>query len=214
MARSLPAMPALVLIEFLAVVVSAIYGILLAARKGMDLMGVFVVALAVAFGGGTLRDLFLDRSPLFWIANPHYPLIVFGLALFSGLVLRFVRRVKPLLVIPDALGMALFTLTGTAFAMEAGVAPFVAVLLGVITGTFGGVLGDVICNEVPTLFVPSPLNATCAFTGAWVYWGMVVLELSEAWSIAVGLTVITAFRLAAVRWDWCLPAVREPAGKP
>lgn len=200
----------LVFIEFLAVVVSAVYGILLAARKGMDLMGVFVVALAVAFGGGTLRDLFLDRSPLFWIAHAHYPVIVFGLAICSGLVLRFVRRVRPLLVIPDALGMALFTLTGTAYAMESGTAPFVAVLLGVITGTFGGVLGDVICNEVPSLFVPSPLNATCAFVGAWIYWGMIARGLPESWSIATGLVVITTFRLAAVRWNWCLPAAREP----
>ena len=135
-----------VFIEFLAVIVAAIYGVLLASRKGMDVMGVFAVAFAVAFGGGTLRDLFLDRTPLFWIGNPHYPMIVFGIALFSGLILRHVRRIRPLLVFTDALGMALFTLTGTAYAMEAGTHPFVAVMLGVITGTFGGVLGDLLCN--------------------------------------------------------------------
>ena len=79
-----PEMSYLVFIEFMAVIVGAIYGVLLAARKGMDIMGVFAVAFAVAFGGGTLRDLFLSRDPLFWIGNPHYPVIVFAIALFSG----------------------------------------------------------------------------------------------------------------------------------
>lgn len=204
----------LVLIEFMAVIVAAVYGVLLASRKGMDVMGVFAVAFAVAFGGGTLRDLFLDRTPLFWIGNPHYPMIVFGIALFSGLILRHVRRIRPLLVFPDALGMALFTLTGTAFAMEAGTHPFVAVMLGVITGTFGGVLGDLLCNEVPSLFIPSPLNATCAFTGAWVYLWVQYLEFPERYALIAGILVIVLFRLAAVKWNWCLPAVREPSQPP
>lgn len=204
-------MPYLVLIEFLAVIVSAIYGVLLAARKGMDVVGVFVVAFAVAFGGGTLRDLFLDRTPLFWIGNAHYPVVVLAIALLSGIILRFVGRIRPYLLLPDALGMALFTLTGTAYAMEAGTSPFVAVLLGVITGTFGGVLGDVICNEVPSLFIPSPLNATCAFTGAWVYWGMLEWgEFAETYALTGGLVTTVAFRLAAVKWNWCFPAIREP----
>lgn len=203
-------MQSLIIIEFLAVIVSSIYGVLLAARKGMDVVGVFVVALAVAFGGGTLRDLFLDRTPLFWIGNPHYPVVVFGIALFSGLILRFVSRIKPLLVLPDALGMALFTLTGTAYALDAETTWFVAVLLGVITGTFGGVLGDLLCNEVPSLFKPSPMNATCAFSGSWVYIGVLHFGGSENVALITGIAVIVLFRLAAVRWNWCFPAIREP----
>lgn len=201
----------LVVIEFLAVIVSAIYGVLLAARKGMDAIGVFVVAFAVAFGGGTLRDLFLDRQPLFWIGNPHYPMIVLGIAIFSGFLLRYVHHIRPLLVFPDALGMALFTLTGTAFAIEAGTGFFVAALLGVITGTFGGVLGDVICNEVPALFTPSPLNATCSFAGAWVYLGFSHFSVLQPFALLAGIIVIVAFRLASVKWNWCFPAVREPS---
>ena len=200
----------LIVIEYLAVIVSAIFGVLLAARKGMDVMGVFAVSFAVAFGGGTLRDLFLDRTPLFWIGNPHYPMIVFGIAIFSGFLVRYIGRIRPLLVFPDALGMALFTLTGTAYALEAGTDLFVASLLGVITGTFGGVLGDVICNEVPSLFTPSPLNATCAFTGAWVFLGMSHWGWLQPYALGSGIVVIVLFRLAAVKWNWCFPAVREP----
>ena len=201
----------LIVIEFLAVIVSSIYGVLLAARKGMDVMGVFAVSFAVSFGGGTLRDLFLDRTPLFWIGNPHYPMIVFGISIFAGLIVRYFSRIRPLLHVPDALGMALFTLTGTAYAMEAGTNPFVAVVLGVITGTFGGVIGDLLCNEVPSLFVPSPLNATCAFVGAWVYLGVLHFGLPGRYALATGILVIVTFRLAAVKWNWCLPAVRKPS---
>lgn len=203
-------MSSLIIIEFLAVIVSAIYGVLLAARKGLDLMGVFAVAFAVAFGGGTLRDLFLDRTPLFWIGKPTYPMIVLGIALFSGVIIRHVGRVRLLLPLPDALGMALFTLTGTAYSMEAGTHPFIAVMLGVITGTFGGVFGDIICNEVPTLFVRSPLNATCAFAGAWVYLGVQWLGGAEPYALLAGLCTIVPFRLASLRWNWTLPTLQEP----
>lgn len=200
----------LIALEFMAVIVSAIYGILLAARKGMDVMGVFTVAFAAAFGGGTLRDLFLDRQPLFWIGNPHYPVIVLAIALLSGLIVKHISRIRRLLPLPDALGMALFALVGTAYAREAGVAPFVAVMMGVITGTFGGVIGDILCNQVPQLFIPSPLNATCAFTGAWLYLGLIAIGTPERWSLVIGIVFIAAFRLAAIRWNWVLPALREP----
>ncbi|MEO0445159.1 MAG: trimeric intracellular cation channel family protein [Verrucomicrobiota bacterium] len=205
-------MPTLVPIEFLAVVVSAIYGVLLATRQGMDVVGVFTVACAVAFGGGTLRDLFLDRQPLFWIAQPHYPVAVFAIALLSGPIMRMIRRIKPLLLLPDAVGMALFTMVGTSIAIEAGTTWFLAAILGTITGTFGGVLGDIICNQIPTLFRPAPLNATCAFSGAWSWLIARHAGLPEPYAIFLGLLLIVALRLASVRWNWQFPAVRQPPG--
>ncbi|MDB4276838.1 TRIC cation channel family protein, partial [bacterium] len=105
-------MSLLLTLEFIAVAVSATYGILLAARQGMDFVGVFAVAFVAAFGGGTLRDLFLDRVPLFWVANPHYVLVVLALTLASGFIVRLLPRIKPLLPFPDAIGMALFTVVG------------------------------------------------------------------------------------------------------
>lgn len=107
-------------LEFVAVAVSAIYGILLAARQGMDFVGVFAVACAASFGGGTLRDLFLDRTPLFWVANLHYVVVVFVLTLASGFILRLLPRIRPLLPLPDAIGMALFTIVGTQLALDEG----------------------------------------------------------------------------------------------
>ncbi|MDF1751328.1 MAG: trimeric intracellular cation channel family protein [Verrucomicrobiales bacterium] len=197
-----------VAIEFLAVISAAIYGVLLASRVGMDITGVFAVAFAMSFGGGTLRDLFLDRHPLFWIANPHYVITVFVISMAAGLILRFIKRIKPLLLFPDALGMGLFTMSGTAMALNSGTNWFLAVILGTITGTFGGVIGEVICNEIPTLFRPGPLTATCAFTGAWAYPISLHFGLSVPVAMIIGTVIIVIFRLLAVKRDWQFPAVR------
>jgi uncharacterized membrane protein YeiH len=198
-------------IEFLAVVAAAVYGVLRAARQGMDLVGVFTVACVVSFGGGTLRDLFLDRHPLFWIANPHYVAVVLGIAVAGGLIVRHVRHLRPLLLVPDALGMGLFTMAGTSIALESGAHPFLAAILGTITGTFGGVLGDIVCNEIPTLFRPAPLCATCSFAGAVIWLGLRPLGWNEPASMITGAAVVVLLRLAAVRWNWQLPALRPPS---
>lgn len=204
-------MPFVVMLEFLAVMVSAIYGVLLAARKGLDPVGVFTVALAVAFGGGTLRDLFLDRHPLFWISHPHYPVVVFLIALGGGFIVRHIRHLRPFLLLPDAIGMALFTIVGTSLALEAGTTWFIAAMLGTITGTFGGVIGDILCNQIPTLFKPAPLCATCAFGGAWLWLLLTAAGLAEPVAAILGAGLVVGLRLAAVRWNLCFPAVRKPA---
>ena len=202
-------MPFVVPIEFIAVISSAIFGVRLASRLGMDVTGVFAVAFAMAFGGGTLRDLFLDRNPLFWIANPHYVITVFCIAMFAGIILRFIKRIRPLLLFPDALGMGLFTMSGTSMALDAGTSLFVAAILGTITGTFGGVVGQVLCNEVPDLFKPGPLAAVCSFAGAWFYIVAIYFEIDKTLAMIIGTSIVLLFRLAAVKWNWHLPAVRE-----
>lgn len=196
-------------LELLAVLSSALFGILLARRKGMDFVGVFSVAFCTAFGGGTLRDLFLDRHPLFWIANAHYPVLVFAMALAATLFRRIPPALEHALLVPDAVGMGLFAIVGTAYALAAGTSLFVATLLGVITGTFGGVIGDIICNEVPSLFRPAPLCATCAFTGCWTYVGVGAIGGGESLATGLGIVVTVLFRLAALRWNLSLSALGQ-----
>jgi len=139
------------LIEFGAVVSSGIFGILLARKHRLDFIGVFTVAFITAFAGGTLRDLFLDRHPLFWIANDHYAVIVFLLALVSTLIPSRATPIEGWLQLPDAIGLGLFAIVGANHALEAGTSLFIASLMGVVTGTAGGAISDVICNEVPRL---------------------------------------------------------------
>ncbi len=199
------------LIELLAVVSSACYGVLLARRHRMDLVGVFSLAFTVAFGGGTLRDLFLDRHPLFWIREDHYPIIVFVLAIGTSLVPRIPEAAERWLSVPDALGLGLFSVAGANAAIDCGTSLFVASLLGVVTGTFGGVIGDVVCNRVPSLFGKAPLFATCSFVGCWLMFLLKSAELADVYAIPVAIGSIVAMRLAAIRWNWQLPHFNEEA---
>ncbi|MEM6470622.1 MAG: trimeric intracellular cation channel family protein [Planctomycetota bacterium] len=196
-------------IELAAVIASAVYGVILARRHGMDFVGVFCLSFVVAFGGGTLRDLLLDRHPMFWIREHHYPVIVFSIALGMSLLPHVPKRVESLLQVPDALGLGLFTVAGTAAAVEEGTSMFVAALLGAVTGTFGGVIGDVIVNRVPSLFRPAPLFATCSFSGAWVFLFLDAAPATRSLAPAIATAVVVGFRLASIRWNWSLPNIEE-----
>lgn len=193
------------LIELMAVISSGAYGVLLARRHQMDFVGVFSLALMVAFGGGTLRDLFLDRHPLFWIRQDHYPIIIFALALVTSLVPRVPDETERVLYLPDAVGLGLFSVVGATAALDSGTSLFVASILGVVTGTFGGVIGDVVCNRVPSLFRTAPLFATCSFLGCWLLFLLDGLSVPESIAVPVVITFIVLFRLAAIRWRWHLP---------
>lgn len=195
-------------IELLGTLAFAYSGLVVARRKEMDFVGSYSAAFLSAFGGGTLRDLLLDRHPLTWIANPQWPLFVFtvclgGLALYRVLPIRIGR---PGLQIVDALGLGLFTATGVSLALQGGVHAFSAMLMGVVTATAGGVLRDIICAEVPQVFRRrSQLYVTCSFAGAAVYALLAGFGVSgDAVLIAcVALTVV--LRLAAIRFDLHLP---------
>jgi uncharacterized membrane protein YeiH len=199
-------------LEFLAVIAAASFGLLLARSKQLDLVGVCCVTFLVAFGGGTLRDVLLDRQPLFWIEHEHYAWIVFGIAILGSLLPRLPRRLESWLNLPDALGMALFSIVGAGVAIRTEaftVSPFLASLFGVMTGTFGGVLGDIACNDVPRLFQPTmTLYATCSFVGCWVYLLLRGTSLGPDVALWSGTVTIVVLRLCALRWNLRLPATR------
>lgn len=198
----------MLVIEVVAVISGAIFGVLLARRKQMDFVGVFSVAFMTAFGGGTLRDLLLDRHPLFWIQYAWYPVIVFAVAAIASVIPKIPAGIERFLYLPDALGLGLFTILGTEIALDQGTTRFVAVLFGVMTGTFGGVIGDIACNEVPTLFRPStPLYATCAFVGGWVLVIGKWLGLPSTVCFATAATIIVVSRMIALRFKLCLRAI-------
>ncbi|MCB1096387.1 MAG: trimeric intracellular cation channel family protein [Verrucomicrobiae bacterium] len=202
-------------IECTAVIAAAIFGVLLATRTNMDATGLFAVAFAMAFGGGTVRDLCLDRHPLFWIENSHYTVIVFFIALAASLAPGIVSKFERFLILPDAIGMGLFTVAGADIALDAGTSLFLAVLFGVITGTFGGVLADIICNEIPVLFRPgTPLCATCCFIGAWGFVIALKMELPRPGPAILGFSAVIIARLSAIKWRIALPPInrnRPPA---
>jgi uncharacterized membrane protein YeiH len=197
-------------IELIAVLASTVYGVLLARRHEMDVVGVFSIAFIVALGGGTLRDLILDRHPLFWIEHGKYPVIVFAASLLVSVVPKLPKPVQKTLPVADAVGLGFFSITGAGYALEAETPLFVAAMLGVITGTFGGVIGDVICNEVPSLFKSAPLYATCSFAGCWVFLSLDLTPVNDDIAAIAGIVVIVAARLASLRWDIRFPNLRRP----
>ncbi|MGE5651040.1 MAG: trimeric intracellular cation channel family protein, partial [Bacillota bacterium] len=179
-----------------------------ARRKDMDLVGVFTVAFITAFGGGTLRDLLLDRRPLFWVEHQEYTLLVFILAMVVTPFMRHLRFAfsEKMLVTADAFGLGLFSVLGASLAKEAGMPLFVSVMMGVITGIFGGVLRDVICNEIPMVFRRGQLYATCAFLGCWCYLLLARVDVPEVLSLSTSILLTVVVRLVAVRFNLRLPA--------
>ncbi|QDT15570.1 trimeric intracellular cation channel family protein [Alienimonas californiensis] len=198
------------IIEYAAVVSAAIYAVGLASRHGMDAVGTLALAVIVSFGGGTLRDLLLDRHPLFWIARERYVVVVAFIVTIGVLAPRRVARLEGWLRVPDALGLGTFAITGVVIARQEGAGPLVSALLGVVTGTFGGVMGEVVCNRVPSLFKPStPLYASCAFVGAWCFLIPVQLGADPRAVQPFAVAAIVVLRLIAVRRQWKLKPVGD-----
>ncbi|MGA2766228.1 MAG: trimeric intracellular cation channel family protein [Spirochaetia bacterium] len=199
------------LIEVLGVLAFSMTGIFEARRLKMDIVGAYSVAMITAFGGGTVRDVFLQRHPLFWITNWPYCVAVLILAIVSVAILRRIgeaTRKKLVLVVTifDALGLGLFSVLGSVYSLQ--VYPdlyFIAVIMGVVTGCFGGIIRDVIGNRVPTVFRKSQLYATCSLAGCVMYLLFAWLGLPAAVSIPFGIGVTFVVRMLAVRYNVSLP---------
>jgi len=160
-----------------------------------------------AIGGGTLRDVLLERHPIFWIANPTY-LVVCLIA--TALTLLYTRLRIPAfraLVIADALGLAFFTIGGVQIAEMAGLSGLLAVLMGVITGVAGGVIRDVLCAEIPLILRKGQLYASAAIAGAALYLGLERLGVAHDPAALLGMAAIVAIRFAAIIWRLELPVV-------
>lgn len=195
--------------EILGLAAFAVSGYLEAERRGMDPIGHFSLAFVAAFGGGTLRDLLIDRRPMFWIEHHGWVIAIFALSLLLPWAARHRARpwVERAVQWPDALGMGLFAASGTVLALDAGTPVFVAVMMGVVTATFGGVIVDVLCNEVPRLFRRTELLATCAFAGGWLVVAFDALGSPRPATIAAGAALAFGLRMLAVGRGWTLPAV-------
>jgi uncharacterized membrane protein YeiH len=190
-------------IEIVAILVGAFSGFIEARRKRMDLVGVFTVAFITAFGGGTLRDILLDKRPLFWVIHQEYAILIFVLALVASPAIRTLRQIvsERLIVIADAVGLGLFSVAGVSSALDAHMPLFIASMMGVITGIFGGVLRDIVCNEVPMVFRDGKPYAICAFIGNWIFLGLGSLQVPSDFALWSSALFITASRLVAWKFD-------------
>jgi uncharacterized membrane protein YeiH len=191
-------------IELVAVLAAAFSGFAEARKRKMDVVGVFTVAFITAFGGGTLRDLLLDRRPFFWVEHYHYVILILALTLLVTPAMRVAHRLVPqwAFVTADAIGLGFFSIAGTALALHANLPWIVAVLLGVVTGVFGGVLRDVILNEVPVVLRDGRPYALAAFIGCCSYIAMLQVNAPDPVALWVAALLIVAIRMIAWRGNW------------
>jgi uncharacterized membrane protein YeiH len=189
----------------------ALSGVLEAARKRLDAVGVCVVGFLTAFGGGTLRDLLLDIRPFFWVRHIEVLWSVLALCVLAMFFLRnaHFELTKKAILWPDAVGLGLFTATGVHLALLSQMPGLVAVLMGLVTGVFGGVLRDVVCNEIPSAFSDHRPYAICALVGGGVYVGLWQTNAPDWLALAACITVTVGLRALALWRNWQLPAWRH-----
>jgi uncharacterized membrane protein YeiH len=187
-------------------------GALAAGRVGLDLLGVVVIAALTAVGGGTLRDLLLNRHPIFWIGDPTYLIVVAVAALLTVVYAGYRPVPDHALLVADAFGLALFAMLGARVAEACGLSSIIVVLMGTMTGVAGGVLRDVLSGQIP-LILRRDIYATAAIAGITLYLVLQVLGTRRTWAFGFGLMAVAALRLLAILWGWQLPTFRlSPAG--
>ncbi len=199
-----------VIAEAAATIAFALSGVIEGARKRLDAVGICVVGGLAAFGGGTIRDILLDRRPLFWVQHAGWIWVLLALCIGAMVFMR-ARHLEPTeraMQWPDALGLGLFTASGTQIALDSGMPNVVAVVLGLVTAVFGGVLRDIVCNEIPSAFSDHRPYAICAFAGGWVMVAAHTANVPDWAAVLIAAVAVSTLRMAALVWDWRLPAWR------
>jgi len=197
--------PALVLLDFAGVAVFALTGALAAARSKQTIITFAFFAAITGIGGGTLRDLLID-APVFWVRRPDYLLVCFGVALAAWLV-RAERWPGRALVWLDAIGMAAFAVVGAAKTMGYGLPPIVAIVMGVLTATFGGIIRDVLAGE-PSMLLGPEIYISAAVVSAAVYVALTLVGLPLFAAGIIGALAGFGLRAAAIRFNLKLPGYR------
>ena len=199
-------MDSLYWITLIAVIVSSTSGVLKAGFKQFDLFGVIIIAIATGLGGGSLRDMLLDRE-VFWIREQAFFIASLGSAIVIFILARMVAIPQKFFLVPDAAGLATFAIAGTLVSLMFGTPWLVASFMGVMTGTMGGIFRDVLSNEPPVVF-QSPLYATVSWGGSLGFIALLNLDVDVTFSAVIaGLSIFIA-RLLAIKFDLSLPKFR------
>lgn len=200
----------ILVLELLGISAFALSGMLAALRKNFDIVGIVLVAMAAAFGGGTLRDLLIGREPFYWVQNE---LLVWAL-LATCIILPLWLRTRELsgdsrlVLIPDAVGLGIFTCISAGFAMDQGFPPLLAAAVGVLAAISGGILRDVLVNEVPAVFADHRPYATIAFFGGLVVVAFENLDILPELKLLFATALVVVIRILAIQLDWRLPRWR------
>ena len=199
------------ILEIIGTVAFGASGLIAAARKKLDMVGVVLLVLVTAFGGGTLRDIFLNRHPFFWMQNEFWVWLLAALAIATQFLVkaRNIELSAKAIDWPDAIGLGVFAASGTQIALDAGYSPLVSSIMGVITAAFGGLIRDVLIAEIPRLVNDHELYASLAFVGGLLIWLLEYLHLDTDYSALIGALAIIATRIISLKLGWRLPDWRN-----
>lgn len=200
------------MLDWFGVVVFATTGALVASRKQMDIVGFILLGTVTGIGGGTIRDTVLGTLPVFWVVEPSYLITCTIVSILAFFLAHIPQSRYTVLLWFDALGMALFAVTGAEKALLAGAAPVVAIAMGVVTATFGGVIRDILGGESP-IVLRREVYITAALSGATLFVVMSRYGISREVALTAGFAGGAAVRCAALRWNWSLPRYRARPGR-
>jgi uncharacterized membrane protein YeiH len=199
-----PSDTVLQLLALVALAAQAMTAALAAGRRRMDWVGVCMLGCITALGGGTIRDVVLGHYPLPWVESPSYLALTAGAAFVTILVARLVHRLNLAFLVLDAIGLVIFTMTGCNVAWQIGASLPIVIVSGMITGCAGGVLRDILCNDIPLLFRSELYASVSVVTGLFYATAFGLTLNHEVWT-ALTFVLGLSFRLLAIRYKWEMP---------
>ncbi|WP_411031760.1 trimeric intracellular cation channel family protein [Spongiimicrobium sp. 3-5] len=197
-------------IDILGTIAFAVSGVLVAMEKKLDLFGVFIIAFVTAVGGGSLRDLLIGSTPVNWLLQPVYLFTILGTVVLTIIFRPHLKYLRTSLFLFDTIGIGLYTLVGIEKGLEAGLSPVMCVALGTITASFGGVIRDILCNEIPVIF-RKEIYATACILGGSSYFLLRKLPFEDAYSYMAAILIVISMRLLAVKFKIALPNIYRKA---
>lgn len=193
-------------IDILGTIAFAISGVLVAIHKKMDPFGIMIIAFVTAVGGGTLRDLLIGQTPVSWMKDMTFTYVIFGSAIFAVIFRRRINYLRTSLFLFDTIGIGLYTVVGIEKGINAGLHPIICIALGTITACFGGVIRDILCNEVPVIF-RKEIYATACIIGGLSYFLLRKLPIENDFIFIIAGLIVITIRLLAVRFKIALPNI-------
>ncbi|HBC03412.1 MAG TPA: trimeric intracellular cation channel family protein [Aequorivita sp.] len=198
-------MKLILLIDILGTIAFAISGVLTALNKRLDPFGILIIAFVTAVGGGTLRDILIDAN-VAWMRNLTYVYVIFGSTIFAVIFRKRLGYIRRSLFLFDTIGIALYTIVGVEKGIAAGFHPIICIALGTMTACFGGVLRDILCNEIPIIF-RKEIYATACILGASAYFLLHNTPISEDFIVIISGSIVIIVRLLAVYFNLSLPSI-------
>ncbi|MDO6473671.1 trimeric intracellular cation channel family protein [Maribacter sp. 1_MG-2023] len=194
------------IIDILGTIAFAISGVLVAMDKKLDAFGVFIIAFVTAVGGGTLRDLLIGIKPVGWLNAPMHLLIIVITVLLAIIFVKQLKYVRKSLFLFDTIGIGLYTMVGIEKGLAADLLPVMCIALGTITACFGGVIRDILCNEIPVIF-RKEIYATVCILGGLVYFLLIQFPIQNTIAYSMAIVTIIIMRVLAVRFKISLPNI-------